>query len=73
MAVKKINNMKKQPIEIVCKNKIIGYFDCIDHENKVLIFKELPKLLDVQVAIENVEQIINLSNKEFQSFYYRVK
>jgi hypothetical protein len=53
------------------KGKLIGINSFVDSENERVIYEELPKKQTVDVDINRVNSIINLSDIRKPSFYYR--
>lgn len=64
--------MQKQSV-FNYKGNLIGYFIEIDRNENVMIFEELPKLLPVQIDLNRVDYIVNFSDINKPSAYYRTK
>lgn len=66
---------KKQPKikgAVYSHGKLIGINAFVEHEESRMIFEELPKKMPVDVNINKVDYIINLSDINKPSSYYRI-
>jgi len=65
--------MNKKESVFNYKGNLIGYFIEIERNEKVMIFEELPKLMPIQIDLNRVEYILNFSDINKPSAYYRIK